>query len=345
MIGCLNAFGFRAYARKNVWIAVSQQSKSPLEFPAGTVISDDFVIKEVAGHGSFAIVYRANQRSRGNRQVALKVLHRGIQRHLEQHSTFVRNPFLKVQLLCERLRDPGICRVVKVGSADNERHYIALEWATGITLDNWLKTRGQADPAEVIQVVDQLAGALLEAHRNRVVHRDVKPSNVMIDESEGRDRLKVRLLDFGIAKFLDEDDVQINKPRVGTPAYMSPEQAAGQNTDMRADVYGLAAVAYEILTSRRPVQLLDTARPTSDEYMTYLCSNNPIPTAPLASFRPDLPSACNEAINRALERNMSQRIPTVAQFREMFAKSLSDVNRGKGSGGALGDWLKRLFNR
>ena len=272
----------------------------------GAIVNRDFAVEMLVGRGAFSSVYRATQRSRRDRPVALKVLHRGIQNLIEQEAGRVRNPYMKEQLLCQRLKDPAVCRVVKVGTTEEGRYFVALEWAHGVTLDLYLRDHKAGVPFFLAaSVADQLGRALTEMHGNRVIHRDIKPSNIMLQDISGG-AAKVKILDFGIAKLGGEDDgvTREDEILVGTPAYMSPEQAAGRITDPRSDVFSLGAVIYEMLTGKRHIQI---DKRTGDDYVRYLTSREAIPTLPLRSLRPEVPPETEAAVHRALSRDWNLR--------------------------------------
>ncbi len=275
----------------------------------GDVVHRDFEVHALVGRGAFSTVYRAAQRSRKDRPVALKILHSGIQQQLEARAGHVKNPYHKEQLLCHRLRDPAICRIVKVGTTDAGRYFSATEWAPGVTIDRFLSLQ-KGRPVDVVlvaAVIEQVARALAEMHQHRVVHRDIKPSNLMIDGVG--EAVRVRILDFGIAKLLGENDTvqSADDFLVGTPAYMAPEQAAGRMTDARTDIYGLASVAYELLSGKRPIQLEVRGVRSPDDYVAYLLGKAPIPTVPIAELRPELPPEVAQHLNRSLARDWNAR--------------------------------------
>ena len=294
-----------------------------MDFPPGAIVDRDFELESLAGRGSFSTVYRARQLSRKSRIVAVKILHRGIQHQLHRQSGYHRNPYLKEQLLCQRLRDQAVCRVLKVGATDEGRYYVAMEWADGITLDRHMKRyTGGMPMQDVADVLEQLGRAVAEMHGSRVIHRDLKPDNLMLKELPSG-RLSLKILDFGIAKLLDEDDVIDTDTQflVGTPAYMSPEQAAGKFTDPRSDIFSVAAVAYEMLTGRRHIDF-DTPHRTAEDYVTHLLSEAPLPTCPARERRPDLPGEIDEAISEALSRDWNRRPERIEMFTDDMAVTL-----------------------
>ena len=135
----------------------------------GAVVNRDFAIEIVVGRGAFSTVYRAVQRSRKDRPVAVKVLHRGIQNLIEQEAGRVRNPYMKEQLLCQRLKDPAVCRVVKVGTTEDGRYFVALEWAAGVTLED--ASPAFAAPAGYVADPDRL-----DVHQRALAYQSKHPN-------------------------------------------------------------------------------------------------------------------------------------------------------------------------
>ena len=288
----------------------------------GAIVDRDFQIVSLAGRGSFSTVYRALQRSRRQRLVALKVLHRGIQQELLRQAGRHRNPYLKEQLLCQRLKDSAVCRVIKVGSTQEGRFYVAMEWALGTTLEAHLsRERGPMPLRAAADVIVQLGRTLDNMHSSRIVHRDLKPGNIML-HVQPSGSMEVKIIDFGIAKMEDENDnIDGDQLLVGTPAYMSPEQAAGLRTDPRSDIFSLGAVTYEMLTGKRHIQL-ERPRSSSDGYVDYLRSGRPLPTVPPSQMNPSLGPAVDDILGRALARASDRRPKNMVEFLDAMIPSL-----------------------
>lgn len=311
----------------------------------GAVVDRDFEVVKLAGRGSFSTVYEAHQRSRKNRRVALKVLHRGIQQSLEKQAGHVRNPYLKEQLLCQRLKDTSVCRVIKVGATMEGRYYVALEWAKGLTLDEYMKDHKKGLPTYLAaDVIVQLGKTLGVMHKSRVIHRDLKPSNIMVQPRP--DKLLVKVLDFGIAKLADEDELAGGEDAllVGTPSFMSPEAAAGLPTDRRSDIFSLAAIAYELLTGSRHIQL-EYAHRNSQDYIGYLLSDKPIPSFPASASRPELPLEVDRALARALSRIVEHRPDGVEKFLEELVPTLHAFERPQPEGNLLRRTWRKLVGQ
>ena len=183
-----------------------------------------YQIVELAGQGGMATVYKAYQPSL-NRYVALKVL----PEYLAHDQEFVRR-FKQEATAAAALRHPNILVIYDIGEADN-LHYIAAEFLEGQTLDQAIKQGGALPLPRIVSFVNQLASALDTAHQHGMVHRDIKPSNVFLGPRD-----HVTLMDFGIVKAMSATRLTRTGMLVGTPEYMSPEQAEGQSLDWRSDL-------------------------------------------------------------------------------------------------------------
>jgi len=206
---------------------------------AGDLLGGRFRVRRPIGHGAMGVVYEADDELVGV-PVALKVLRRAD----------VLDRLRREAQVGRRVSHPRVCRLFDLVS-DGEVHFLVMELVTGETLEARL-ARGPLTPDALSSVLDEIGAALEAAHREGVVHRDLKPQNIMID-GEGR----VKVMDFGLARDLDAAD-SIHLGPVGTPAYWAPEQARGEPATAAADVYSYALVAYRLLAGR-PFRLGDPA--------------------------------------------------------------------------------------
>lgn len=244
-----------------------------------------YTLKRKLGQGGMAAVFLAEQQSFG-RDVALKILVPALAKEAEFAERFLREARTMAQLA-----HPHIIVVHDVGIA-NGLHYYAMAFHTGGDLTQRIRTGGVTVP-EALRITRQLADALAYAHEQGIVHRDIKPDNVLFRE---RDDAAI-LTDFGIAKSLNNDDNQLTQvgSTVGTPKYMSPEQARGQRLDGRADLYSLGCVLYEMLTGQPPF--------LAEEAVTLAIKHCQDPV-------PRLPGELNRLqplLDRLLAKNASQR--------------------------------------
>ena len=251
------------------------------------------IVDEVA-HGGMATVYRALQPSLG-RFVALKVL----SSELARDPDFV-NRFQREARVAARLEHPNIAPIYDVGQADGV-FYIAMRLVPGRSLSDIVTSDGPLPLERTRAILAQIASALDYAHRQGVVHRDVKPSNVLVEAND-----QVSLVDFGIARAADVTHITRFGVLVGTPIFMAPEQAQGLDVDFRADLYSLGVVAYLMLTGQAPFQ--------ADSVVTVLHKQVYDPPPSVRVSRPDLPESVDAAVERMLAKQPGERYPTAAAF-------------------------------
>jgi len=212
------------------------------EIGVGSVIAD-CLIEEVAGEGGMAVVYRATQQSLG-REVAVKVMAPGLADRPEFRARFERE-----WRIAAALEHPRVVPILWAGEHDG-RLFIVMRFVAGGTLRERLAERGRLDPDVAVEVLGQLADALDAAHARGLVHRDIKPGNVLVDDASGA----VYLTDFGLAKQLGDDDTDVGDRVMGTARYMPPERHGGAVVDeIRGDVYSLGCLLWDMLAgSERP---------------------------------------------------------------------------------------------
>jgi serine/threonine protein kinase len=212
----------------------------------GDLVDDRYEVVEVLSRGAAAVVYRVQHRVL-RRNFALKTLRierRGDAEWAER--------LLREARALGALEHPNIVSVVDLGWLVSGEPYFVMEYAEGVGLDRWLVEQGPLDPELVAEVATAICDALEAAHGVGIVHRDLKPDNVWVLRRAGNCRVKV--LDFGLAR--TEGQGRLTRPSTthGTPEYMSPEQATGQELDARTDVYSLGVTLYELLCGRRPFE-------------------------------------------------------------------------------------------
>ena len=247
-------------------------------------------IDSVIGHGGMATVYRAEQLSLG-RDVALKVLAPELAGDAE-----FRRRFLEESRLAARLDHPAVVPVYDAGEAEGLL-YIAMRYVPGTDLRALLLRRRTLSPEATVSILRQLAGGLDAAHSLGLVHRDVKPSNVLVEDADAPGGPRVYLADFGLARAGFGAEQQ-DGPR-GSLSYLPPERIRGEAEDARADVYSLGCLVYECLTGGPPF-----AR-GSDEELLYAHLKAPYPSARGAA--PEIPAALDEALRCALEKEPGDR--------------------------------------
>ncbi|MBC7643804.1 MAG: serine/threonine protein kinase, partial [Thermoleophilia bacterium] len=205
-----------------------------------TIFDGRYRIVRQVGLGGMAKVYLASDQTLG-RQVAIKILDH---RHAAD-AGFVER-FMREAQSAAKLNHPNIVQVYDRGRVD-DAYYIAMEFVDGVTLKDLVRSRGPLEEAEVIAYGRQAGSALRFAHRNGIVHRDIKPQNMLID-AEGR----LKIADFGIARAGADAGLTEVGSIVGTAQYLSPEQARGQTVSATSDLYSLGVVLFEMATGRVP---------------------------------------------------------------------------------------------
>jgi serine/threonine protein kinase/formylglycine-generating enzyme required for sulfatase activity/dienelactone hydrolase len=258
-----------------------------------------YTIHEPLGSGGMGIVYRAHDEAL-DRVVAIKVLPPGT---LSDENARYR--FRKEALALAKLSHPHVATVYDVGH-EGDTDYIVMECVAGESLAQRLKS-GPLSVREATSIVIQIGQALEEAHERGVVHRDLKPSNVMITPKG-----QVKVLDFGLAKIVSANDpdatrsVMETQGAVGTPLYMSPEQARGDDIDPRTDLWSLGVIYFELLTKQLPFPAgtsLSALRAILDEAPLHL-----------RRLRPDAPAQAEEIITKALEKNPETRYQSASEM-------------------------------
>jgi tetratricopeptide (TPR) repeat protein len=250
-------------------------------------------------------IYRATDSLLG-RAVAIKIL---VDRYAQDES--VRRRFTREALAAARLSgQPNIVTIFDVGE-HNERPYIVMEYLGGGSLDDVLRDRGAQAPEQALTWLEQTARALDAAHAAGVVHRDVKPANLLLDR-EGN----VHVADFGIASAAGMDSLTMTGTVLGTAGYFSPEQAQGERATPASDRYGLAVVAYELLTESRPFEA-DSATAEAAAHV-----NAPVPSV---SHGTGLPHELDAVFRRALAKDPGQRYRSSAEFVAALRAAFADA--------------------
>jgi serine/threonine-protein kinase len=255
-------------------------------------LAEHYTIDRELGRGGFATVFLAQDR-RHDRPVALKVLHPEIAASLGA------DRFKQEIRLAARLQHPHILSVHDSGEA-NGQLWFTMPFVEGESLRDRLNRERQLPVAEAVRIAREIAGALDYAHRHGVVHRDIKPENILMSDGHAL------VADFGIARALEGGAVTQTGMVIGTPTYMSPEQAGGAAVDARTDVYSLGAMLYEMLVGEPPF-----TGPTTAVILGRVMTETP---RPIRNTRPSTPAALEAIVNRALARLPADRFSTAADF-------------------------------
>jgi serine/threonine-protein kinase len=271
---------------------------------ADTLFADRYRLERRLGVGGMATVQLALD-TRLERRVAVKLL----AEHLASDSNFV-SRFRREALAAARLVHPNIVQVFDFGSEEGTgRQYIVMEFVDGPSCAEILRELGRLEPDDAVSILTQACRGLDYAHRNGVVHRDVKPGNLL----RSRDNA-VKLADFGIAKAAEQSDITKAGSVLGTAAYLSPEQARGEPAGPASDLYALGVVSYQLLAGRLPYEaasLTDLAR---------LQETSPPPR--LDELNPDVPGPLAEAIMVALHRDPERRYADAADMEQALVDAL-----------------------
>jgi len=254
-----------------------------------------YEIKAEIGRGGMATVYHAYD-PRFEREVALKVLPREM-----LHDPQFRTRFEREAKTIAMLEHPAIVPVYDFGEEDGQPYFV-MRYMTGGSLTDRMK-HGPMSIQEVAHLFEHLAPALDEAHAKGIIHRDLKPGNILFDQYG-----EPYISDFGIAKILDTQTNVTGSAILGTPAYMSPEQAQGEGIDGRSDIYGLAVILFELLTGQQPYH--------GDTPMSVVVKHITDPIPHILQVKPDLPPAIEAVIEKAMAKDREERFSTVKALTE-----------------------------
>ncbi len=261
-------------------------------------VAERYVLEEPIARGGMATVYKARDEVLA-RLVAVKVLHP----ELAEDPDFLQR-FRTEALAAARLSHPNIVQTFDTGQDEDGRHYIVMEYCGAGTLENMLRVEGPLVADRAVAIVGHVCDALAYAHDHDVIHRDVKPGNVLVTP-EGT----VKVGDFGIAKaaFTSNDFTTTGK-MLGTVAYVSPEQARGEEPDGRSDIYSMGVLLYELLTGRPPFKGVNQVAIA----MQHLNEEPPPPR----TVRGGIPRAVETAVMKALEKDPDDRFRSARELRD-----------------------------
>ena len=282
-----------------------------------------YKIKSELGRSSMAVVYHAYD-PRFEREVAIKVLPREW-----LHDPKFRSRFERELKLVAALEHPSIVTVYDVGDEDGQPYFV-MRYMTGGSLSA-LIAKGKVSLQDTARIIEKIAQGLAYAHKKGVIHRDLKPDNILFDANN-----EPFISDFGVANLTESSVGLTGNGVVGTPAYMSPEQAQGNDVDIRSDVYGLGVIVFQMLSGQLPYKA-DTLKGVVLKHAT-----EPVPT--ISILCPSLPVEVDELIKTALAKDKDRRYPTTVELAKALNLSAFgneggisiNANSGASSGASLG---------
>jgi serine/threonine-protein kinase len=264
------------------------------------IVGGRYRVERRLGGGGMATVFLARDDELG-RPVAVKLLAENL-----AGDPALRERFVREARISARLAHPNVVAVYDAGEVDGGRPFIVMEYVEGETLADVLRREGRLDPGRAVDFALQACAGLEHAHGTGLVHRDVKPQNLLV-----RPDGTLKIADFGIARAAETSGLTQAGTVLGTAAYLAPEQAAGEEVTAAADIYSLGAVLYELLTGRPPLEFSSLAE------LAYKQSTEPI--EPVRDLAPEVPPALEDAIMRALARQPEYRQSSAAELAQELA--------------------------
>ena len=284
--------------------------KTASDLLIGLTLDNKYKIERKVGRGGMGSVYTA-QHVTINKQVAIKVLSRDM---TEDPNCYER--FKREAITSGRIKHPNAVPVTDFGQTETGIVYLVMEYVDGPTLRKILEREKRLSPERTVSLAKQICAGIAAAHRANVVHRDLKPDNVMIEIIDGQEVAKV--LDFGIAKLRDTQQLaQITKTDsvLGTPHYMSPEQCSGGTVDHLSDIYSLGVMAYEMLAGHVPFQAA-----SAPAIIVQHVTKDP---QPLNKLYPNIPEPISHVVMRALEKQPSRRQQSASELASQLEAALA----------------------
>lgn len=283
---------------------------------SGRVVNSQFRLLRKLGRGGMGVVYLAEQIGM-DRQVVVKVLHA----ELVAGSDTAGARFQREAKAVARLNHPHIVQVHVFGQMETGQPFLAMEYVEGQTLTDLMIGAGRLPEGRALRIVEQVCDALVEAHGAGLVHRDLKPDNIMLADRHGN-RDYVKVLDFGLAKMVDTEEragVTHDGAIFGTPRYMSPEQGRGEKVDARTDLYALGVVLYELLSGVHPFE----ARSTLDILMKHASAPVVLPSARFPDLT--LQPRVEAILKTCLAKDPADRFQSAAELRRVAREALRDL--------------------
>ena len=258
------------------------------------ILADRYRLVEQIGVGGMAIVYRAIDQRTGH-NVAVKVLRPEFNQDVEFVSRFQREAEA-----ASKMTHHNIVNLLDVGM-DGENRYLVMEYVQGKTLKELIKEKGRLSPAVAAQITISILSALQHAHQNGIIHRDIKPQNILV-HADGH----IKVADFGIARMANSSTLTRGDSVMGSVHYFSPEQASGQAANATSDLYSVGVVMYEMLTGRVPFD--------GDSPVAVAMQHLHARPAPIENFAPESPAAINHVCLMAMEKKPQYRYQSAREM-------------------------------
>lgn len=267
---------------------------APVQLSPGTTIGSRYEIVRLLGQGGMGAVYQAQDREL-ERQVAIKIVRSDMAANPE-----ILRRFKQELILARQITHKNVIRIFDLGQADGFK-FITMEYIEGENLQSILRQKKKLEPAEAANIMAQVCRALEAAHAEGVIHRDLKPQNIMVDKS-GR----AYVMDFGIARSMLSAGMTQTGALIGTPDYMSPEQAKGMSLDARSDLFSAGIIFYELLSGQTPFD--------ADTTMGKLWKRTNEPARPLDQLDKTIPAALSNIVRKCLEIDPQKRYANAAEL-------------------------------
>ena len=271
----------------------------------GKRIGGRYKILDVIGGGGMSNVYLAHDMIL-DRDVAIKILHYNFSNEQEMHRRFQREA-----LSATSLTHPNIVSIYDVGE-DGDMHYLVMEYVKGQTLKQYIQKYAPLAPTKCVDIMKQLTSAIAHAHQNQIIHRDIKPQNILMDESGN-----VKITDFGIAMALEDTSFTRTNSVLGTVHYLSPEQARGGTATKKSDIYSLGIVLYELLTGELPF--------SGESAVAIALKHLQSETPSVKAIVPSIPQSLENVVLKATAKDPVHRYSSVEEMKEDLETVLSDA--------------------
>lgn len=260
------------------------------------VIIDGYKIVSLLGKGGMASVYLAENPHKMPKKVAVKILEIDIEKNKEYVLRFKKEAYI-----CSRLTHQNIVKVFNYGIYDNQ-YYILMEFIDGKDLSFYIKNNKERPIKDILSFANQIASALSFAHDNKIIHRDIKPQNIILDKYG-----KIKITDFGIAKInIPYAETIAGEKVMGTTYYMSPEQITGDKLDLRTDIYSMGILLYEMITGKNPY--------ASDTPLAVINGHLYKTPIPIMETRKDIPEYLVNLISKCIAKNKDDRFKSASEI-------------------------------